>query len=123
MRPLAKTIMVVEDDASIGMFLVQAIDEETPHRAFLVTDALQALKALKEIHPDLLLLDYQLPYMDGVTLYDRINSQNERTAIPAVMMSANLPEHEIERRHLTGLKKPFELDDLLTTIEHLLPSN
>jgi CheY-like chemotaxis protein len=123
MRPSAKTIMVVEDDASIGMFLVQAIDEETPHRAFLVTDALQALKALKEIHPDLLLLDYQLPYMDGFTLYDRINSQEERTVIPAVMMSANLPQHEIERRHLIGLKKPFELDDLLTTIEHLLPSD
>ncbi len=123
MRPSAKTIMVVEDDASIGMFLVQAIGEETPHRAFLVTDALQALNMLKEIQPDLLLLDYQLPYMDGFTLYDRINSQKERTAIPAVMMSANLPQHEIERRHLIGLKKPFELDDLLTTIEQLLPPN
>ena len=44
-----KTILVVEDDTDIGSFLVQAISQETPHHAMLVTDGFQALKALSNI--------------------------------------------------------------------------
>ncbi|GAC1369713.1 MAG: hypothetical protein PVS3B1_27420 [Ktedonobacteraceae bacterium] len=118
----AKTILVVEDDASVGASLVQAIVEETPYLAFLVVDALQALQVMRDLKPDMLLLDYQLPHMNGFELYDRMQEQRVLSDIPILFISANLPQEEIERRHLIGMRKPFELDDLLSTIKKVLSS-
>ncbi len=117
-----KTILVVEDDASVGASLVQAIVEETPYLAFLVIDPLEALQVMRDLKPDMLLLDFQLPHMNGLELYDRMRAQKVLSDIPILVISANLPQKEIERRHLIGMRKPFELDDLLDTIKKVLSS-
>ncbi len=121
-RPESKTILIVEDDASVGASLVQAIVEETPYLAFLVIDPLEALQVMRDLKPDMMLLDYQLPHMNGFELYDRMQEQKVLSDIPILFISANLPQKEIERRHLIGMRKPFELDDLLSTIEKVLSS-
>ena len=121
-RPASKTILVVEDDASVGASLVQAIVEETPYLAFLVIDPLEALQVMRDLKPDMMLLDYQLPHINGFELYDRMQEQKVLSDIPILFISANLPQKEIERRHLIGMRKPFELDDLLATIEKVLSS-
>ena len=36
---------------------------------------------------------------------------------PTIIFSSNLPTKEVEKRHITGFSKPFELDELLSTIE------
>lgn len=115
-----KAILVVEDDADIGSFIVEAISQETPHHALLVTDGFQALKAVHELKPDLLILDYQLPHMNGIELYDRLDAIKGLEAPPTIVMSARLPAREIEKRKIVGMKKPFELQELLNTIEKLL---
>ena len=115
-----KTILVVEDDVDIGMFVDTVISAETPYRTLWVTDGSQALKVVQDIKPDLLLLDYLLPLMDGIELYDRLHALKELETIPTVMMSARLPTKEIEKRKIAALKKPFELQDLLDMIEELL---
>lgn len=119
-RPLTKTILVVEDDEGVGVFLVQAISQETPYQALLVTDGFQALKAVKKMKPDLFILDYQLPNMNGIELFDRLHAMEELAGLPAIIMSARLPKQEIEKRQLIGMHKPLELDELLHTIEDLL---
>ncbi len=118
--PQSKTVLVVEDDASVGACFVQAIVEETPYMAFFVTDADQALQVMRDLKPDMLLLDYQLPHMNGFELYDHMQEQNVLADIPVLFVSANLPQKEIEKRNLIGLQKPFELDDLLAMIVKLL---
>ncbi len=115
-----KTVLVVEDDEDIGLFIVQAISQETTHHALLVTDGFQALKTLHDLKPDLLIIDYQLPRMDGIDLFDRVSNISGLKAIPTIMMSARLPMQEIGKREIVGLKKPFELQDLLNKIERLL---
>jgi DNA-binding response OmpR family regulator len=115
-----KTILVVEDDAGIGTFLVQAILQETPYQAMLVTDGFQALSAVNNIRPSLFILDYQLPRMNGIELYDQLHIIEGLEEVPAIVMSARLPKNEIEKRQLIGMSKPLELDDLLFTIEKLL---
>lgn len=117
-----KTILVVEDDADIGTFIVLAISQETKHSTHLVTDGFQALKATYDLKPDLLILDYQLPRMNGIELYDKLQARNELAGIPTIMISARLPAQEIARRNITGVKKPFELYELLRTIEEKLAS-
>ena len=115
-----KTVLVVEDDTGIGSFLVQAIQQETPYQAMLVTDGFQALKTVANIKPGLFILDYQLPRMNGIELYDQLHAIPGLEHIPAIIISARLPRQDIEKRHIVGMSKPLELDDFLHTIEHLL---
>ncbi|MEO8970016.1 MAG: response regulator [Ktedonobacteraceae bacterium] len=115
-----KTVLVVEDDTGIGTFLIQAIQQETHYQAMLVTDGFQALKVVASIKPGLFILDYQLPRMNGIELYDRLHAIAGMDQIPAIIVSARLPRHEIEKRKIIGISKPLELDDFLQTIERLL---
>ncbi|MEO8955653.1 MAG: response regulator [Ktedonobacteraceae bacterium] len=115
-----KTVLVVEDDTGIGTFLVQAILQETHHQALLVTDGFQAMKTVTNIKPSLFILDYQLPRMNGLELYDHLHATKGLEHIPALIISARLPRHEIEKRKLASMSKPLELDDFLHTIEKLL---
>jgi len=115
-----RTILVVEDDEDLGEFLVQAIRQETPHQVLHVTDGFKALKAVRSLRPDLLLLDYRLPGMNGIELYDRLHLLDESTDIPAIMLSTNFPIHEAQKRQMMCLKKPIDLDTLLHALEKLL---
>ena len=119
-KSTVKTVLVVEDDTGIGTFLIQAIQQETHYQAMLVTDGFQALKVVANIKPGLFILDYQLPRMNGIELYDRLHAIPGMEEIPAIIVSARLPRLEIERRKIIGISKPLELDDFLQTIEHLL---
>lgn len=115
-----KTILVIEDNADLGDFFVQALKDETPHQVILVADGFQALRMVRSIKPDLFVLDYQLPSMNGIELYDQLHTTEGLETVPALFMSANAPSDELEKRRVYYIKKPFELDDLLKTIEALL---
>ncbi len=117
---LDKIILIIEDDDSIGTLLVEALSQETPYKALLVTDAFQALKAIHQVKPCLFITDYHLPHINGIELYDRLHSTDDLANTPAIIMSAYLPEEEVRKRHLISLSKPFELDELLDTVEKLL---
>lgn len=119
-RAITKTILVVEDDDSIGSLLVYALSQETSYHPLLVTDGFQALKVMRTLKPCLVITDYRLPQMDGITLYDRVRAQAETADIPTILMSAYIPVDEVNKRQLVSLNKPFELDDLLDTVERLL---
>jgi DNA-binding response OmpR family regulator len=115
-----KTILIVEDDQDIGGFISQAIQDETPYQPLLVHDGFQALKVVANLKPNLFLLDYQLPGMSGLKLYDQLHTLEDLEEVPAVMMSVNLPQAEMKKRSLLGLRKPFELDELLQIITDIL---
>jgi|SRR5215472_7495541 len=115
-----KSILVVEDDSDIGLFLVQAISQETPYQAMLVTDGFQALKVIASIKPNLFILDYWLPSMNGIELYDRLHATNGLEDIPTIMISAQLPRRELIKRNIHSLHKPLELDEFLRLVERLL---
>ena len=114
------TILVIEDDDSIGAFLVEALAQETQYKALLVTDGFQALQIVDKVQPCLFITDYRLPLMNGLELYDLLKAKQTLKDTPAILMSAQLPEQEVQKRNMVGLNKPFELDDLLDTVERLL---
>ncbi|GAC1398833.1 MAG: twitching motility response regulator PilG [Ktedonobacteraceae bacterium] len=117
---MSKVTLIVEDDASIGEVLVYAISQAIPHKVVFAVDGFEALEIIKSIKPDLFILDYQLPRMTGIELYDRLQNTQGLAHVPTIIMSANLPEVAIRQRKLIGIKKPFELDELLDTIEKLM---
>lgn len=120
LNALNKTILVVEDDEDIGSMLVDVLSQETSCQILLVTDAFQALRVMRNVKPNLFITDYHLPQMDGIQLYDHLCATEELAHIPTIIMSAHMPRDEVEKRHLVGLNKPFELDELLDIVEELL---
>jgi len=119
-----KTILLVEDDPYISSFLVEAIAQETPYRVIVASDSNAALKLVRHSEPSLFVLDYGLPGMNGIELYDRLHINQAFAAIPAILITANrqLPQQQIQQRHLIVFTKPFELEAFLSTIETLLTS-
>jgi len=115
-----KTIVIVEDDESIGEFLLQAIQKETPYQAVLASHGFEALTMVHTLKPNLLILDYDLPDMNGITLYDTIHAIKALETLPALIITAQAVYKEVKARRLPLLKKPFELTDLLNQIERLL---
>ncbi len=115
-----KTILLVEDDSNIGEVFEQVITQETPYLVMLAGDGLIALDMVKSIKPSLFILDYQLPHMNGIQLYDRLHAIKELEQVPAMMMSASLPRAELEQRTILGMNKPIDLDEFLQTIERLI---
>jgi DNA-binding response OmpR family regulator len=115
-----KLILVVEDDEAIGALLVQFLVQETHYRALLAVDSFEALNVVREIKPDLFILDYQLPMMNGIQLYDSLHVISQLESVPAILLSARLPRHEVEKRSLIGMGKPFDLDELLETVNKTL---
>jgi CheY-like chemotaxis protein len=121
-KPPVKTVLVVEDDQDIGEVFVQALSQETSYIPVLATDAEEALAFVQEIQPDLLVLDYHLPHMNGIELYDHLHRMKELKNVPAIIVSATLPERDLKQRGLLGLCKPLDLNDLLETTNSVLRS-
>lgn len=119
-KPGAKIILLVEDDINIGEVLQQAIIQETSFLVTLASDSFQALQIVKGIKPNLFILDYQLPGMNGIELYDHLHTIKELEHVPVLMMSAHLPRQELRKRKLRGMNKPIDLDEFLQTIENLV---
>lgn len=119
-RSAVKSILIVEDDPAIGDLLTETISYETRYHPIVVSDGIQALKVVKETRPDLLLVDYRLPMMSGIELYDQIQAIEGAAYIPIIMTSASEIEKELADRNITVLIKPFDLDELLETIKRML---
>jgi DNA-binding response OmpR family regulator len=115
-----KTILLVEDDTVIAGLLVQMITQETHHQIFSVPDAPEALDLVKNIKPQLLILDYWLPTIQGIELYDQLHNTEELEKVPAIMLSVNAPLKEINQRQIVYMRKPFDMFRLLEAIDKLL---
>lgn len=120
-KSIQTILLVVDDDEDIGAFIAQALKDETPYQVLHVTDAARALEAVNSIKPSLFILDYSLPGIDGLKLADHLHSVEGLETVTTIMMSATFPStEEMQKRKITFLSKPFDLNDLLATIEKLL---
>ena len=115
-----RRILVVDDDADIRGLLKELLDR----RGFAVTEARdgqEALRAFYEERPDLVVLDIQMPVLDGWKTLERIR---ELSDVPVVMLTARSSELE-KTRGLRGgaddyVTKPFGRQELLARVDALL---
>jgi DNA-binding response OmpR family regulator len=120
----SEIILLVEDDPYISSFIMEAIAQETPYRAIVANDSNAALKVVRHFTPCLFILDYGLPGMNGIELYDRLHINQEFAPVPTILITADpfIPQQKIQQRQLITFMKPLELDAFLTTIETLITS-
>jgi PAS domain S-box-containing protein len=87
LRRKAETVLVVDDDPEV-LDLVRQVLEEEKINVRTAENGLKALDSLKEMIPDLILLDLMMPEMDGFELINRLREAEEWNAIPVVIITA-----------------------------------
>ncbi|MBI3980349.1 MAG: response regulator [Chloroflexi bacterium] len=109
-------ILVVEDDKDTRRFLAELFEDE----GFTVQTAANGvvgLRLLRAFAPDLLLVDLQMPDLDGLGLYDAMQADPALAGVPVIFMSAAPDWRGLARRGIQFcLVKPFDIDHLLQTI-------
>jgi DNA-binding response OmpR family regulator len=118
-----KLILIVVHDDRMAFQLFEIISQETAYRVILASDSFATLHAIRHIQPHLIVLDYRLPGMNGLQLYDRLQMMSELRDVPFLIISADLPcSKELEKRGLLSVWKPFDVATLLAMIEQLITS-
>lgn len=116
-------VLVVEDDPAIGNLIVDIISE-AGYRVALVTTGHAALALVSESHPQLIILDIELPDMDGYSVYDELKMNGMAEAMNVLFMSAGRWGSEMPRPLTPNfLTKPFKIDDLLEMVSGLAGSS
>jgi CheY-like chemotaxis protein len=115
-------ILVVEDNAK-NMKLFRDVLIVTGYRTLEATTGTEAVDMASEHTPDLVLMDVQLPDLDGVQALHRLRA-NERTAtIPVLALTAQAMRGDRERFLAAGfdgyLSKPVDVRELLGTVREL----
>ncbi len=114
-------VLVAEDDKSVRDSLVRALTFEG-YDVTTAADGAEALMAVLDTQPDVILLDVLMPHVDGLTACRKLRERGDRT--PVLMLTAR---HEVSDR-VAGLDagaddylvKPFALDELLARLRALL---
>lgn len=117
------TILYVEDNPDNRM-LVRRILLSEDYRLLEATDATNALELLKTTKPDLILMDINMPDMDGYTLTAKIKTIPGFEAVPILALTANVMRGDKEKTLEAGcdgyIQKPIDFDELLREIEKFL---
>ncbi len=118
MRP-AKKILVVDDEPTIRD-VVAALLEDEGYAVVVAHTGLRALELLPLERPDLVIMDVMMPGLDGREVFRRMRENRNGHAPPVVMMSAAVERDLLDPNVAAFLPKPFDLTDLLDTIERVL---
>ena len=116
-----KKVLLVEDNL-INLMVGKQILEKVNLKVEVARDGLTAVKMAKENHFDVILMDIQMPIMDGYTASKEIRKFNKYIPIFALSASVFLQvESKIEECGMNGfIYKPFDPDDLLNQIENAI---
>lgn len=117
------TILYVEDNAD-NRTLVRRIIVSQNYSLLEAASAAQALDILKNTRPDLILMDINLPEMDGYTLTAKIKSMPGFERVPILALTANVMRGDKEKTLEAGcdgyIQKPLDVDQLIREVERFL---
>ena len=116
-----QTILNVED-TSENRDLVRRILESEGYHVVDAVNALEGIEKAVQIRPDLILMDINLPDLDGFTAVTRIRSYSNLKSVPIVAVTARNESDDHERAKAIGcdgyLNKPIDFDELVTAVAH-----
>ncbi|MES3022660.1 MAG: response regulator [Pseudomonadota bacterium] len=116
-------ILVVEDNQA-NMKLAVLLLENAGHSVLCALDAESALTLARAEQPDLILMDIQLPGMDGLAATALLKGDPATAAIPVIALTALAMKEDQERSQIAGcdgyIAKPLRYAQLLATIDKLL---
>ena len=114
------TVLIVEDNPTnmtLAVFLLQSAG----HKVLKAVDAEAGLTLAREEHPNLILMDIQLPGMDGLQATALLKSSETTRNIPVIALTALAMKGDEERIRAAGcdgyIAKPMRYQEFLATIE------
>jgi two-component system, cell cycle response regulator DivK len=113
------TVLIVEDNAA-NMTLALYLLESVGHRVLSATDAEAGLALARAEHPDLILMDIQLPGMDGLEATAQLKRDDSTREIPVIALTALAMKGDEERILAAGcdgyIAKPMRYKEFLATV-------
>jgi len=123
---MSKTVLAIEDN-KVNMLLVSRVVEAEGYELLRAEDGPQALELLEEVSPDLILLDVNIPGINGLDLARMIKDDAKLSSIPVVATTANVLVGDKERCLEAGcdeyLPKPLDIRRLREVMHHYLDNN
>ncbi len=120
---MGKRVLVVDDEPNIVMSL-EFLMRRAGFEVAVARNGKEALAALDDVPPDLLLLDVMMPEFDGYEVCERIRAQPEWNGTRIIMLTARGREVERERGLALGadayVTKPFSTRDLVDQVKRML---
>lgn len=118
--PDNKVVLHVEDNPENRM-LVRRILQASGYTIHEAENASQTLELLKEVKPSLILMDINIPEMDGYTLTHKIKSMPGMEDLPVVAITANVMKGDREKSLQAGcdgyIQKPIDVDTFVEQVE------
>jgi len=126
-EPERKVRLLCAEDNEVNQMVLRALLEPFEYDLMIVDDGLQALDAYKAEAFDLILLDIQMPVMDGPTAAAAIRlyeTQTNRPIVPIIALTANVMADQVQSYLASGMNqvvpKPLNIDELYRAIERHL---
>jgi two-component system, OmpR family, alkaline phosphatase synthesis response regulator PhoP len=120
---VGKRILVVDDEPNIVVSL-EFLMKQMNHLVRVANTGEEALNAVREFNPDLILLDIMMPRMSGYDLCQRVRENPAWNNIKIVMLSARGREIDMTKGIAVGadayVTKPFSTKELVATVKRLL---
>ena len=114
-RPLQK-ICYVEDDEDIQRIVRMSLERLGKMTVHIVGDPTMAIDAINAFKPDLVMLDWMMPKMDGPTLFRQMKLRPETSLLPVVFITAKASQRDLDQLMKLGaaatISKPFSPKDL-----------
>ena len=112
-------ILIADDELRLRKVVAMFL-KKSGHDLIEVSDGQQALAALEDNDPDVVVLDVVMPVMDGIEALRRIRAGNRHKDIPVILLTANISVADREEGIKAGasayVTKPFSPKDLLEKI-------
>ncbi|MGV8921134.1 MAG: response regulator [Pseudomonas sp.] len=116
-------VLIVEDNAA-NMKLARLLLSNAGHSLLTAVDAESGLMLAREQQPDLILMDIQLPGMDGLAATALLKKDPSTAAIPVIALTAMAMKEDKEKCHRAGcdgyIAKPLRYAELYAAIDALL---
>ena len=118
-----RMVMVVDDSVTVRKVTSRLL-ERHGYEVVLAKDGLDAITKLEDIRPDIMLLDIEMPRMDGFEVASLVRHNPNLVGLPIIMITSRTGEKHRERAFQIGVNaymgKPFQEQQLLETIAELL---
>ena len=118
-----KRVVIAEDDPDVAELLRVVLAEGLALEADVVANGALVMDSITARRPDLLILDVELPGLNGLDVFDLLRSDPHWQGVPVLFLTA-LPELAATANASTGvheiLSKPFDVDDLIARAARLL---
>lgn len=122
---MPRKILAVDDEKHI-VRLVQVNLERQGYTVVTANDGKEALQKVEEEHPDLVVLDVMMPYMDGFEVLQTLRRNPETANIPVIMLTAKAQDADVFRGWTSGvdcyLTKPFNPMELIAFVTRIFKS-